>query len=204
MRATSVAPFPIKAILVAMLLLAPLCALRAEALLIDTENSFASFTLRALWVKRIDGEFTRVEGLIEREATAGRFGVDVRVAADSVTMQRPSHATWARSADFFDAQRYPWIRFRALDLPEHLLHEGGDIQGDLTLRGVTLPIRFVLEPAECPRPGFDCTVRAHGEVRRAEFGMNARRLVLSDRVRLDFAIRVHPSMGQGASAPSTE
>lgn len=167
----------------------------AETLRVDSAASRASFAVRVLLVKRIDGDFARVEGVIERDRAAGRFDVDVRVAADSVQMARPGHAAWARSADFFDTARHPWIQFRAEDLPETMLQDGGDIDGRLTLRGITRPVRFRLEPSECPRPGVDCAVRAEGAVQRGEFGMDARRVVLADRVQLDFAIRVLPAGG---------
>lgn len=168
----------------------------AQDLLIDTTQSHATFALRVLLLKRIDGQFDRVEGVIERDPAAGRFGVDVRIAAQSVRMERASHADWARSTDFFDAARHPWIQFRAVAQPERLLREGGELRGELTLRGVTRPISFALEPSECPRPGIDCAVRARGEVQRSEFGMDARRFVLGDRVRLDFAIRAHDGAGR--------
>ena len=172
----------------------------AETLRVDSAQSSATFALRALWVKRIDGDFSRVEGLIERDAAAGRFGVDVRIDAGSVRMQRESYAAWARSADFFDAARHPWIRFRASDQPEHALRDGGELRGELTLRGITRPVSFVLEPSECPRPGIDCVVRARGEVQRGDFGMDARRIVLGDRVKLDFAIRAQPAAARAPAA----
>ena len=185
-----------RAALAALLLLAP--AARGETLLIDSAASRASFEVRVLLVKRIDGSFTRVEGVIERDRAAGRFDVDVRLAADALSMQKPGHAAWARSADFFDTGNHPWIQFRAEDLPERLLEEGGGIDGELTLRGITRPVHFTLIASECPRPGIDCAVRAEGSVQRGEFGMDARRFVLSDRVQLDFAIRVHPGgAGEG-------
>jgi polyisoprenoid-binding protein YceI len=172
---------------------------QAEALRVDDSQSRATFSLRALLVKRIEGEFSRVEGVITRDAAAGRFGVDVRIDANSVSMSRASFADWARSADFFDAARHPWIRFRADDQPERALRDGGEVHGELTLRGVTRSASFVLEPSECPRPGIDCAVRARGEVRRGDFGMDARRIVLGDRVRLEFAIRAQAPAPQPAS-----
>ena len=163
----------------------------ATTLLIDTAQSQATFELRALWIKRIAGDFARVEGVVERDAARGRFGVDVRIAATSVRMDKASHADWARSADFFAAQQHPWIRFRAQNQPERLLREGGEVRGELSLRGVVREVSFRLEPTACPRPGRDCAVQARGEVERSEFGMDARRLVLSDRVKLTFSIRTH-------------
>jgi polyisoprenoid-binding protein YceI len=179
-----------RAALAGLLLLAGTAAAGAETLRIDPADSRAAFEVRVLLVKRIDGRFARVEGTIERDRAAGRFSVDVRVAADSVQMDKPSHADWARSADFFDTARHPWIRFRAVGLPESLLQDGGEIDGELALRGITRPVRFTLVASECPRPGVDCAVRAEGSVQRGDFGMDARRFVLGDRVQLDFAIRV--------------
>ena len=182
-----------RAVLAWLLFMAPAAAPRAETLSIDGPASRAHFEVRVLLVKRIGGGFGTVEGLLERDRAGGRFSVDVRVAADSVQMAKPGHADWARSADFFDAARHPWIHFRAERLPEHLLQDGGEIDGELTLRGITRPVRFTLEASECPRPGIDCAVRAEGEVQRSEFGMDARRIVLADRVQFDFAIRVKPA-----------
>lgn len=185
-----------RAALAGLLLIAAAPASSVEILRIDSATSRAHFEVRVLLVKRIGGAFERVEGVIERDRAAGRFDVDVRVAADSVAMQKLGHADWARSADFFDAARHPWIHFRAERLPENLLRDGGEMDGELTLRGITRPVRFQLEASECPRPGIDCAVRAQGEVPRGEFGMDARRFVLADRVQFDFAIRVLAAKAQ--------
>lgn len=165
---------------------------QAEALLIDKSRSHAGFELRALWVKKIDGSFTGVEGTVTRDPASGRVGVDVRIDAGSVTMDRASYADWARSDDFFAATAHPWIQFRAENIPERLLREGGESEGLLTLRGITRPVQLVIEAANCPRPGLDCPVRASGEVKRSEFGMDARRVVLGDKVELQFSVRLLP------------
>lgn len=186
----------------ALLLWSAACApLHAESLLIDKERSHAGFSLRALWIKRIDGAFTGVEGTVTRDPVSGRIGVDVRIAADSVAMEKDGYADWARSDDFFAARTHPWIQFRAEDIPERLLREGGEREGLLTLRGITRPVRLQIEAAACPRPGIDCSVRASGEVRRSEFGMDARRVVLGDKVHLQFSVRLHP--GSETPAEST-
>jgi polyisoprenoid-binding protein YceI len=166
---------------------------QAESLLIDRARSHAGFSLRALLVKRIDGTFSGVEGTVTRDPASGRVGVDVRIDANSVAMDRESYADWARSDDFFAAAAHPWIQFRAENIPERLLRDGGESQGLLTLRGITRPVRLVIEAAACPRPGVDCSVRASGEVKRSEFGMDARRVVLGDKVELQFSVRLHPA-----------
>ena len=154
-----------------------------------------------MWIKRVEGDFAHVEGVIEPDRDRGRFGVNVRIAAASVRMDKPEHAAWARGPDCFDAARHPWIQFRAAAVPERVLREGGEVPGELTLRGITRQVSFTVVPAECPRPGIGCAVRARGEVQRSEFGMEARRFLLGDRVQLSFEIRAHDS---GAPAPTRD
>lgn len=184
-----------------MLLVGGIPPLPAETLQIDSAQSQAGFALRALWLKRVEGDFTSVEGVIEPDRERGHFGVNVRIAAASVRMEKTEHAEWASGPDCFDAARYPWIEFRAAAVPERVLREGGEVPGELTLRGITRKVSFTVAPSECPRPGIGCAVRASGEVQRSEFGMQARRLLLGDRVRLSFEIRAHDS---GAPAPTRE
>ena len=173
----------------------PALALASAAepgLRIDTAHSFAGFSVRAAWVKRIDGRFAHIEGVV-RPDVQERYVLEVRVASGSVLMGRESHEEWARSADFFDTDRHPWIEFRAAGLGSELLRAGGAIEGVLTLRGISRPVSFELLPADCAKPGLDCPVQARGEVDRSEFGMTARRVFVSDRVKLSFDIRLHPA-----------
>jgi polyisoprenoid-binding protein YceI len=157
---------------------------------IDTARSLATFSVRAVWIKRIEGRFAHIEGSILPEPLPDHFALQVRVAAGSVLMSRESHEEWARSEDFFDSARHPWIEFQARNLPGELLRAGGEIEGLLSLRGEQRPVRFELLPPDCATPGFECPVQARGEVDRSDFGMDARRLFVSDRVRLSFDIRL--------------
>jgi polyisoprenoid-binding protein YceI len=115
-------------------------------------------------------------------------------------MERPDYAEWARSPEFFDAARHPWIRFNARGVPLQLFGDGGTLDGALTLRGITRPATLELLPSDCDEPGLGCPVRAEGELSRSAFGMTARRFVLSDKVRLAFTIRI----ADPAAAPSVE
>jgi polyisoprenoid-binding protein YceI len=173
---------------------------RADDLLgrIDPALSRAEFSLRVIWVRRIEGHFEYIQGAISHPLP-GRFNVKVQIAAQSLSMKNPEHAEWAQSAEFFDAERYPWIAFEAHHAPIELLRDGGELRGLLSLRGVTLPASFELLPTGCLRPGLDCAVEARGELQRSEFGMTARRWAVSDKVRLAlrFRLRQEPAPGAG-------
>lgn len=179
----------------------PVCAVAAlpepplpeePGLRIDTARSLAGFSVRAAWVKRLDGRFAHIEGVVRPEPRPDTWVLEVRVAAGSVLMGKPSYEDWARSPEFFHTGQHPWIEYRAHGLPGALLAAGGRIEGVLSLRGISRPVSFELLPADCDRPGLDCPVQARGEVSRGEFGMDARRLFVGDRVRLSFDIRLHP------------
>jgi len=157
---------------------------------IDTAASEATFSLRVAWLRRIDGTFTTMTGTIELLPERDVFSVDVQISANDLEMASPSHAAWARSEEFFDAGRYPWMAFSAHELPTRILRDGGELQGELMLRGVRRPQRLLVEPAACDRPGIDCPVMARAEIRRGDYGMTSRRVVVSDRVRLQLSIQL--------------
>ena len=161
---------------------------------VDTANSSAGFVVRVAWVRSLPGSFDHVEGVIVRQPKKRTLSVDVRLAAQSLSMPNPEHAAWAQSEEFFDGLRNPWIRFNAEDVPEALLIEGGALTGDLTLRGITREVTLNVTPAACAKPGIDCPVIAEGELQRSEFGMQARRFVVADKVRLSLSIRVHGAL----------
>lgn len=156
---------------------------------IDPAYSRAEFSLRVVWVRKLEGHFEYIQGAVSHPAP-GLFDVEVKIGAQSLAMKNPDHAEWARSPEFFDARRHPWIAFEARGAPTALLREGGELQGQLSLRGVTRPASFELLPASCARPGIDCAVEAHGELQRSEFGMDARRWAVSDKVKLALSFRV--------------
>jgi len=75
------------------------------------------------------------------------------------------------------------------------------LSGQLTVRGVTQPVRFALLPAECGRPAYDCPIRVNGTIRRSQFGMGSHRGTLADKVELDFRIYAQAGTAGGALAP---
>jgi polyisoprenoid-binding protein YceI len=79
-------------------------------------------------------------------------------------MADPRYADWARGPDFFDAAQHPQIRFVSQPFPLDRLQRGGDLEGVLTLRGISRPVHFELLPQPCLAAVLDlaaaATVRA--------------------------------------------
>ena len=127
---------------------------------------------------------------LEELLAAARRGVRVRL--DSARMEitgHPRYTQWARGPDFFDVAGFPSIEFRSETYDEALLIEGGALHGTLTMRDVSRPVRFVLEPATCEEPGVACDVVASGVVDRTAFGMDGWRVAIGDAVRFELRVR---------------
>lgn len=90
-----------------------------------------------------------------------------------------------RSADFFDAAKYPTATFKSTRVDDL----GGNklrVAGDLTIKGITKPVvlRVILNKAEehpmskAPAIGFDATAK----IKRSDFGVGAYAPNVSDEV----------------------
>ncbi|MEZ5455743.1 MAG: YceI family protein [Lysobacteraceae bacterium] len=173
-------------------LLTVMPVVHAMPLQIDGAQSVARFALRGPWLVPIEGRFAHIEGRVQPDAEEARYDVNIRIAAGSVLMRRDSYESWARSPEFFDVERHPWIEFSAVGVPRSLLLQGGELQGELQLRGRKQPIVLTMQAARCDTPGQACPVIASGEIDRSDFGMQARRLLIGEHVRLEFEFLLKP------------
>lgn len=177
-------------------------ALEAERMLIVPAASRVQFRVRLFGVVPVAGSFPAIEGAITIDAAAKRAHVEAEVDARAVRMRRASHAAWARSGEFFDAESHPQIRFESDPFPLARLDRGGAIQGRLTVRGMTRPAAFTIEHARCeaaraPRreggAARRCEVELAGAIDRSEYGMRTRGGTLANRVSLRFHIEARAS-----------
>lgn len=163
---------------------------RIETLQFDSERSSAQFSVKVFWMIPVDGQFGQVRGDVVVDHFRSQARVDARIDANGVSMRRSAYENWVKSAEFFDVEHYPEIRFHSDSFPIARLHGGGDLPGVLTMRGIEKPVLFQVKPSACERPAIDCDVEAEGTVRRSEFGMTTRRASLSDKVELSFSVRI--------------
>src|SRR5260370_41047147 len=123
---------------------------------IDKAHTHVGFTAKHLAVSTVRGQFNTFEGYFEGPEddvtkTKGEVKIDV-ASVDTRTEMRDNHL---RSADFFEAEKYPYIPYK-LNRVEPAEGEKYRLHGDLTIKDGTNPI--VLEaPLEGrvpdPQPG---------------------------------------------------
>ena len=161
----------------------------AMAQVFDPERSQARFRVKLRILRGATGHFLDVRGELRPEGERQRVAVEVD--GRQLRIEGPA---WmdrvTRSKDFLDVQRHPNIRFVSAPFVPKLLRDGGEMRGDLTLRGVTRGVAFRVEPATCEVPGRDCEIAVTGSVSRHAFGMNAYRLTVRDEVDFEFHVRL--------------
>lgn len=166
---------------------------RIERLALDNANSHVDFEVKVLWLVGVHGRFGSVHGTITVDHFRNAATVEAQIDANVVSMRNRNHEEWVKSPEFFDAQHYPQIAFVSDAIPLKRLQAGGEIEGMLTLRGVSKHVRFDLLKPDCPAASADnCPVEAEGSIHRSDFGMSSRRGTLSDKVELSFSIATKP------------
>jgi polyisoprenoid-binding protein YceI len=160
-------------------------------LIFDPTTSHASFKVRLRIMRPGIGNFLDVRGELQPEGTKQRVAVEIdgrRLRfAGPAWMERVT-----RSSDFLDVEAHPHIRFRSAPFAPKLLRDGGELTGELTLRGQTRPVAFRVLPAACERPGRDCEIQVNGRVSRLAFGMTAYRMTVRDAVDFEFRVKLMP------------
>lgn len=168
--------------------LVPAGACAGDSIELDSARSRADFRVKVIWLVGIHGSFGSVHGSVDIDHFRSQAIVDARIDANSVRMNVRGYENWVKSPEFFDARAHPQIHFVSEPFPLQRLHNGGELPGTLTLRGVSQPVRFELAPATCARPGYDCAIEAAATISRVSFGMRSRLGTLSEKVELGLSV----------------
>jgi polyisoprenoid-binding protein YceI len=117
------------------------------------------------------GSFRDVEATLADNGEGTRLEGAAKVA--SVDVKDENLAAHLQSPDFFDAERHPELRFTATELA--LSGEAADVQGEITIKGITRPIALAgsaTEPAEDPYGNQRFALKLATTVDRTHFDLN--------------------------------
>jgi polyisoprenoid-binding protein YceI len=142
---------------------------------IDPAHSLIGFAVRHLEINWVEGRFKDFKGTInydEKDVTKSSVEFTAKVASvDTEVEARDKHL---RTADFFDAEKYPEMTFRSTRV-ERKGKDGYVLHGDLTLRGVTKPVALPFTMTGAVKDPWGNTrfgVEAHTKINRRDFGVN--------------------------------
>lgn len=176
-----------------LLMLPLLAAANGTDYRIDPASSEAMFRVRLFWVDKVNGEFTHVDGAVVPGPRPDSWVVNATIPVDSVSMPSTRMRQLLLAPSFFDVRHHPTIHFVSNPIAQAELDHGGALTGYLTLRGITAPIRFAVEPVQCRRLVMTpCRIVLRGILQRSTFGMTSDRLALSDSVDLNLNITLQP------------
>ena len=163
---------------------------QAHSATIDSSRAHASFTIHPRLPLPSQGRFESLSGAL-LVLPKQQWKVEVKVDARKLSFDGPQWlSNMARSESFLNAETHPNIQFISMPFNRVLLEDGGELRGQLFLRGLQKPVRFYVEKSACLQAGYSCDLTVHGSVKRRDFGMQAYRFSIKDNVDFEFRIRL--------------
>lgn len=140
---------------------------------VDPAHSTVEFAVKHMMIATVKGRFTEFDGTLEVEdgpQSAKAYGTITVASIDTHEPQRDGHL---RSPDFFDAERFPEIRFRSKRI-EHVDGPVFSIVGDLTIRDLTRELELEVTVQGAGRDPYGnerVALEVRGEIDRTDFGL---------------------------------
>ena len=156
------------------------------------EQTNVGFSVSNLGIASHVGRFDLTSGKFILDPERRDGSIEFVVDAASINTGGDLSDAFLKSDLMFDVQHYPSIRFRST----RLAYNGPRlvaVDGEMTLHGVTRPVRFDVTRMEC---GADtalqhdaCDATVIGRISRSAFGIAFAVPLVGDEVTLDFYVR---------------
>ena len=142
---------------------------------IDPVHSIAEFRVKHMMISSVRGQFTGVKGsLTYNESDLAQSRVEATIEVASIDTRDGQRDTHLKSADFFDAEKYPTFTFKSSRVTRR-----GDgsliVAGPLSMHGATKEVEFAVEgptpPTKDPWGNTRIGVAATTKINRKDFGL---------------------------------
>lgn len=161
---------------------------------IDPTHSEVQFKIKHLMITNVTGSFNLFQADIETEdEDFKKAKVNFTADIDSISTGNEQRDGHLKSPDFFDAAKFPQLKFTTTKF-ESVDDDGSyDIYGDLTIRDVTKNIKLAVEFGGVVQDAYGNTKAGfsiNGKINRKDFGLTwsavteAGGVVVSDEVKL--------------------
>lgn len=139
---------------------------------LDPTHSNVQFSVRHLGIMSVKGHFERLTGKARTEL--GKLTeFEAVIDASSITTRNADRDAHLRSADFFDVEKYPELRFKSTEITE-VARNQYKAKGDLTIAGQTHPVELDIETTEVIKDPWGLTriaAQASTEISRKQWGL---------------------------------
>lgn len=164
---------------------------------IDAAHSSVEFSVRHMMVTNVKGHFDVISGTMKVDPHDHAASlVEATVDVASVNTRDANRDGHLKSADFFNAEQYPKMIFRATR-SERVDGDEYKVYGDLTIRDVTKPVVFEVEYEGEVKDVYGkqrASYTAKTEINRSDFGLTwnapleAGGVAVSDKVKITLDI----------------
>ena len=140
---------------------------------IDPSHSEIQFKVKHLVITTVTENFKKFKGSGEANDDFDGASINFEASVESINTNNQQRDEHLKSADFFDAEQFPTLSFQSTAFTKN--NETYNLMGNLTLKGVTLPINLAVEyngiatdPWGNVKAGFELT----GKLNRKDYGLS--------------------------------
>lgn len=159
---------------------------------IEPTHTSVTFTWdHANGLSRMNGKFMNAVGtVVLDEANPAASKIDVSFAIDGINTGVAALDNHLKTADFFDAAKYPTATFKSTKV-EVTGAKTAKVTGDLTLHGVTKPVTLDVTLNKITDDKKKAGFNAKGTIKRSEFGITRAIPAVSDEIDLEISTELN-------------
>ena len=141
---------------------------------IDPTHSEIGFKVKHMMFTNVSGKFVTYDATIVTEDDNFE-NADIEFSADinSIDTNNADRDNHLKSADFFDAENYPKLTFKATSVTKN--GDDYELTGDLSLRGITKSVKLQTEFSGLMKDPWGNTkagLNISGKINRKDWGLN--------------------------------
>ncbi|WP_205633974.1 YceI family protein [Labilithrix luteola] len=161
---------------------------------IDPSHSGVTFKVRHLMITNVRGEFQKFSGAVKYDpSNLAASSAEATIEVGSINTKEQGRDDHLKSADFFDAAKYPNITFKSRAIRQG--KEGLEIVGDLTIRDqareVVLQVEGPTPEQKDPWGNTRIGASAETKIKRSEFGITWNTVLEAGGVAVSDDIHIH-------------
>lgn len=142
---------------------------------LDPAHSVAEFKVKHMMISNVKGQFAKLSGSLSLDESAiTNSQVEAVIDAASIETHDPQRNAHLKSADFFDAEKFPTLSFQSTNV-RPVRNGELEVEGNLTIHGLTRKVVFSVEgptpPAKDPWGNSRVGISARTKINRKDFGL---------------------------------
>ena len=169
---------------------------------VDGSHSKMGFSVTHLMISETDGKFKVYEGSVSSKSEMDFTDAKVEFSVDvnSINTDDEKRDGHLKSAEFFDAEKFPKMTFKATSMKPSKIKGTYDLEGNLTMHGVTKKIKLsaigASKTVKDPWGNLKYAFKITGKLNRVEYGLKwnaaleAGGVVVSEEVKIDCIIEL--------------